>query len=96
MDPQDKAARHIRNLAGVVRRAEVEGLGRNAGGSVGAAQANYRRALEAVVALEDAQGVDAAAQLSDRLTAARQRATAAGLLSHHDVLRIENDVLKEG
>lgn len=91
-----KAQQDIQRLAAVVRRAEKSGLGRNAGGSQDAARSNFRRALAAVIAVEDAEGVEAVAKLADRLTDLRQRATAVGLITPGEVLDIEKAVTAAG
>lgn len=92
-DPRREARRHLANLAAIVRRVEnFEGTGRNYAATEASARWNFERALRAVVAVEDAEGIDAAAALSDRLTALRQRATAAGVLSVADVARVESEV----
>jgi hypothetical protein len=54
---------------------------------------HYRRALAAVVAAEDALGVDAATSLSDRLTALRWEAQDAGLLSPEEICTAEREAL---
>ena len=94
-----KLARRLRNLASIVQRAETgrtgatqEGSGRNWRASEAAARGNFEAALVELVAIEDAQGVEAAAAGSDRLTALRQRAMAVGLLTAEDVLKIERRV----
>lgn len=91
-----KAQQQLQRFAAGVRRIERHGFGRNEEGSRGAAKYNYGRAFELVVAVEDAEGIEAAANLSDRLTDLRQRAMAVGLLSAGDVLDIEKAVLAAG
>lgn len=83
-----KARKALNNLRAYVRRTGLTGWvkDRDAGGS-------YRRAFEAVVKLEDAHGIDAAAALSDRLTELRREATAAGLLDVCDVSGLEQQAL---
>lgn len=85
----DNIDRSLGRLGSVVRRAEREGLGRNAEGSRMAARRNYGQAFAAILALEDADGIDAAAAAADTLTDLRQRATRAGLMEARDVLRAE-------
>jgi hypothetical protein len=85
------ARRALRNFAAVVRRAEKGELtGRNSEATHGCACGNFRKALTALVAIEDAAGVEPV--LGDRLTALRQRATDCGLMSYGDVARIETEV----
>lgn len=91
-----EAQRWLHNFLSVIRRIERKGFGRNAEGSCSAARYGFKRSLAAVVAVEDAEGVEAAGGLSDRLTRARQRAVDVGLLTLHDVNRIEEEVLSNG
>lgn len=58
------ARRDLRNFAAMVRR------GRNWNGAL---EGGFARAFRSVLAVEDAHGVDAAADLSARLTILRQR-----------------------
>lgn len=59
------ARRDLRNFAAMVRRPNNWN---------GALEGGFARAFRSVLAVEDAHGVDVAADLSDRLTALRQRA----------------------
>lgn len=82
-----RAQRELANFRGFIRRQVLTGwTSRNA-------RFPFERALKAVAAFEDEAGVDAAAKLSDRLTALRREALAAGLLSYADVLAAERRLL---
>lgn len=85
--------RAIARLRAIVYRAEKDGLGRNAEASGRAACNAYKDALTGVLKIEDTQGVEAAAKLSDKLLDLRQRAVAAALMSAWDVTRIEREVI---
>lgn len=88
---RDEARRRI-NLLRANCRQQAIGTGRNINASCAAARNNFACALRAVVEIEDAEGVDAVAGLSDRLTAARQEAMTDGLLTAGDVIDIETQV----
>ena len=75
--------RTLNNLRGVVRRTGITGFqDRNA-------RHQYDQAMRAVLAFEDAEGVDAAAPYGDRLYALRDEARAAGLLTNSELLAID-------
>ncbi|HEV7805379.1 MAG TPA: hypothetical protein VGO80_06160 [Solirubrobacteraceae bacterium] len=82
-----QARRRIRNLAACVRR-DVTGWvrGRTVAG-------HYQDAFAALVAVEDALGVDRAGPLSDRLRDVRWEAQAAGLLEPAEILDAETHAL---
>lgn len=77
------ARRRIRNLAACVRR-DVTGWvrGRTVAG-------HYKDAFAALIAVEDALGVDRAGPLCDRLRDVRWQADAAGLLTPGEILHAE-------
>ena len=85
--------RNLRNLASLVRRVERSGPGRNYEATRNGAYAHYERCLAGVLAIEDAQGVEAGASYSDRLFALKGRGMRLGLLSHGDLCLIERRVM---
>ena len=85
---RQRARRALANLRSFVRRPGLTGwVGERS------ARHNYERALAAVIAVEDVEGVDAAADLGERLTALRDEARAAGLLTPADELDAGRAVL---
>jgi hypothetical protein len=85
---QRRTRRTLNNMRSMLRRKHLTGWVKERDVS-----GHYRDALRLVLAIEDAYGVEAAASLSDRLTALRQEATAAHLLSVEQVVRIEREVV---
>lgn len=84
------AQRELRNFRTFVNRRELTGWVKDRN-----ACAQFRGSLRAIVALEDAGGVDAAAALGDRLREIRVDAMARGLLTAADVIKIEHEVCEE-
>jgi hypothetical protein len=83
-----RATRELANLRSFIRRDGLTGHVRER-----SARFNYERALAAIVAVEDAEGVDAAAKLSDRLRRLRWEASDAGLLTPSEILTADRRVL---
>lgn len=75
--------RTLNNLRGVVRRTGVTGYQDRS------ARYQYEQATRAVLAFEDAEGIDAAAPYGDRLRVLRDEARAAGLLTDSEALAID-------
>lgn len=82
------ARRRLNNMASFIRRPGLTGWVKDRD-----ARSQYHHALRAVLAIEDADGIDAAAPFSDRLTALRQEAQAARLLTAEDICEIEREVI---
>lgn len=92
--PAHAALRHTRNLAQIVGRATRGHLnGRNRDATIEAVERHFESALRAVLALEDRDGIDATAMLSDGLTKVRQRAMDARLLTPESLADIEQRVI---
>ena len=83
LESRRRVQRELANLRGLVRRTGL--TGRNARSAALA----YGRATEAVLRYEDAAGIDAAAPFTDRLTALRDEARSAGLLTDREVLEAD-------
>lgn len=87
----ETARRHLRNFDSVLRRVEAgANQGRNSAATDDCVRGHFYNACRFVVEIEDREGVDAAAPLADKLTALRQRATQAGVLSPEDVFAAED------
>lgn len=89
MSEVQRAQRELNGLRGFVRRKGTTGWVERS------AKHNYQAAFAAVVAVEDALGVEApeSIRLADRLDALRREAQAAGLLSPREILAAESKVL---
>lgn len=85
---RQRARRALANLRSFVRRPGLTGWVRER-----SAAPQYRDALAAIIAVEDVEGVDAAADLGDRLDALRDEARAAGLLTPAEELDAGRAVL---
>lgn len=83
---RQRARRALANLRSFVRRTGLTGW------TDRTAVHSYRDALAAVVAVEDAEGVDAAADLSDRLRELRWEAERKGLLTPGEILAVDAEV----
>lgn len=81
------AQHHLKNFAGFIRR-DTTGWVRERNAAY-----LYERALAAVVAIEDGDGVEAAGSLIDRLRALYFEAKDAGLLTDEDIVQVERRVL---
>lgn len=79
-----KARTALDNMRAYVRRAGLTGWVKDR-----SADGQYVRAFAAIVAVEDAHGVDVAAPLSDRLTSLRWEAERAGLIDRAEVGDLE-------
>ena len=87
MTLRKRAHRELSNFASYVRR-PVTGWVKER-----SAEWSYEKALKAVVAVEDAEGVEAAAGLHDRLRTLYFEAREAGLLSTDEIADVERRVL---
>lgn len=86
--PQHAASRELAKLHSIVSRREHDGQ------NVAARRA-FGGAYRAVLAVEDADGIQAAGALADRLTDLRQRAMRVGLLTAGDVCEVETGAVAE-
>jgi hypothetical protein len=85
-----EAQRRLNNLASFVRRPGLTGWVKDRDASW-----QYQRAFEAIVAAEDALGVDAVAKVSDRLTSLRHEAERAHLLTPGMISDAEREAIRE-
>lgn len=90
MTVEQRGARAVRNLKASARRYSTL-TGRNDAATRDIAFCNLKTALRCAIEIEDEQGIEAAAKLSDATTAARQCAVHAGLISIDDVFRAESE-----
>lgn len=81
---RENAKHHLDIFSGYARRGIT--------GWVSSARGDYENALRAVLAVEDAEGVTAAAGLSDRLRRLYHDARDAGVLTTEDIHKAENAV----
>jgi len=87
----ESAKREMRNMAGFLRRKGITGWVKDR-----SAAPYYERVLRHLVAVEDAEGVDATASLSQRFQKLTWEARDKGLLTPMEMYAVEKRVLSNG